>query len=84
MTWDSTYHHMTFTPDSLLDSLTSYAGYMRDSMMTLGPMMSGGMGGMGGMGGGQRGPGSPMMFTQVPAGATFTPSGMAWIFTTGR
>ncbi len=81
MTWDSTYHRMTFTPDSMLQLSTTYLAYMRDSVMTLGGMMGGDMGGM--SGGSQQGPGSPMMFTQPPAGATATASGMLWTFATG-
>lgn len=81
MMWDSTYRRMTFAPGSMLSAMTTYSVYMRDSMATLGPTMGDGMGGMGG--GQQRGPGSPMMFTQPPAGATRTGDGMVWVFTTG-
>ncbi len=88
MSWDSTYHRMTFAPDSMLAVGTLFYVQMRDSMMTRDYMMrdSVGMGGggmMGGTGGGQHQmPGAPMMFNQPPAGATRTGGGMQWSFTT--
>ncbi len=93
MTWDTTYHNMTFLPDSMMAPGTTYFVRMRDSMMTHDSMMSGGSMGSGGMGGGgmmggtgsgqHLMPGSPMMFDQPPAGATRTSNGMMWSFTTG-
>ncbi len=89
MSWDSTYHRMTFAPDSMLAGGTRFYVQMRDSMMTRGYMMGdsamgmGGAGMMGGTGGGQHQmPGAPMMFNQPPAGATRTGGGMQWSFTT--
>ena len=89
MNWDSTYHRMTFAPDSMLAGGTRFYVQMRDSMMTRDYMMSdsamgmGGGGMMGGTGGGQHQmPGAPMMFNEPPAGATRTGGGMQWSFTT--
>ncbi len=87
MTWDSTYHHMTFTPDSMMSPGTGYDVELRDGMMTRDSLMpnSGmGMRGMGAMSGIQHlMPGGPMLFDQPPPGATRTAYGMRWSFATG-
>jgi hypothetical protein len=92
MTWDTTYHHMTFVPDSMMAPGTPYFVLVRDSMMTRDSTMGGGSMGTGGMGGGgmmggtgsgkHLMPGSPMMFDQPPTGAIRTSDGMMWSFTT--
>ncbi len=86
MTWDSTYHRMTFRPDSLMLPGTPYDVELRDGMMTRDSTMANsamGMRGMGAMSGTQHlMPGSPMILDQPPSGATRTANGMRWSFTT--